>query len=82
MMWILLVLLSITIEAADTPVLESNKPTMSKRSDTHKFSGLKLKGEVKKPRLKFQDSDNSLEGDLLTLPEDFNEQQKQNLEDL
>lgn len=68
--WISVAVLLATSASADVP----RKPNAEK-PEKHKFSGLKLKGQLKKPELSYIYKRNGLRAEkIVDIPENFNEE--------
>jgi hypothetical protein len=69
----LVVFMSSMSWAADAPA--KDKKVVYKKSETHKFSGLKLKGEFKKPDLSYIYQRKGIRSEqIIDIPGDFNAQ--------
>jgi hypothetical protein len=70
-------ILSVIIFGASVGNAEAQKDTKItyKKSETHKFSGLKLKGEFKKPDLSYIYQRKGIRSEqIIDIPDDFNAQ--------
>jgi len=70
---LLVLLLCTTVHARPKPKAKTTDAAPSRRVATQKFSGLKLKGQLKKPDLSYIYKRKGLRADqVVDVPEDFN----------
>jgi hypothetical protein len=73
LVWIIFLILGLAVQGWSTSA-EAPAPSSAK-NDKHQFSGLKLKGQLKKPDLSYIYKRKRIKAEkILNIPEDFNDE--------